>query len=212
MPKLLSPNSRFYDSWNNAANLVLINLLTLIFTIPLITAGAAFAATARVACEMVREEDTYVIRTWLRAFRENFQLATLAWIPAALLLLGFWYEERLLGNFTDPRLSGMLLGVILFGVAIIISFLCWYFPLIARYRNSFGAHLANAFRLMLGRLPQTLLCVGLCFTPAMLVVFFPKTLLPVCVFMVIIGVAFIAYLIALIQKSTFARLDITGLD
>lgn len=206
MPKLLSPDSRFYDSWNNAANLVLINLFTLLCTIPVITAGAAFTATARITSEMVREADTYVIRTWFKSFRENFKLATFAWIPSALLLLGFWYEERLLGNFTDPMISGALLGIIVFGIAIIIGFLCWYFPLIAHYENSFVEHLANAFRLMLAQLPKTLLSVALCFTPAVLIVFFPRTLLPVGVFMVIIGVAFIAYLIALIQKSTFANL------
>lgn len=88
MPKLLSPDSRFYDSWNNAANLVLINLFTLLCTIPVITAGAAFTATARITSEMVREADTYVIRTWFKSFRENFKLATFAWIPSALLLLG----------------------------------------------------------------------------------------------------------------------------
>lgn len=207
MAGLLSPDSRFYQSWASAADLVILNLLMILGSLPLFTAGAAFTATTRITAEMVREEETYVWKSWWRAFRENFRLATLVWVPALVLLSGFWLEERWISTMRNSLLVSVFLAFILLGVALIGAFLLWYFPLICHFENNLTTHAANAVRLALGYLPRTLLCLALIFLPALLALLMPQMLNAIGIFMVAIGGSFISYLIALIQKPVLARLS-----
>ncbi len=206
MAGLLSPDSRVYQSWSLAADLVILNWLTIIGSIPLFTAGASLAATTRVTAEMVREEETYVVRSWWKYYRENFRQAETVWIPAFVLYLGFWLEQRYLKDIPAIKAASALTGLVFAGALLLTAFLIWYFPLITHFSNTIPNHCANAARLAFLCLPRTAASLLIFILPFALPVFFPGMVNAVGCFMVAVGISFFIYLTALLQKSVLAKL------
>ena len=94
MPGFLRIDSPFYRAWTGAADLVIINALTLIGCLPVVTAGAALTACARITMDMVRDEDGYIVRTWWRIFRGELIRSLAWWLPTVgVLALAVW-ENR----------------------------------------------------------------------------------------------------------------------
>ncbi|SDM26926.1 YesL family protein [Actinomyces ruminicola] len=204
MPSFLRPDSAFYRAWSAAADLVVINLLTLLGCLPVVTAGSALTACARVVMEMARDEDTYTVRTWWRSFRTNFLQSLAWWLPAlAGGALAAWM------NLSLSQLGGgasAMTGLVNAGVLVGVGVLVWLVPLVAFFDNTASAHLANALRLAIGGLGRTAVCVALVAAPTVLALALPGARAAVGWFMVLLGVAFIGYLMALVQRPVIDRL------
>ncbi len=203
----LSPESKFYQAWSLSADLVILNLLTIICSLPIVTAGAAFAATSKICGDIAQEKEGYILRNWFTAFKENFRQATIVWVITAIFLGAFWWEVLLAGNLSHAQLAGIFTALPLCAIGLIVAFLSWYFPLITRFHNSLLSHISNALRLAIGKLPITFTAIFLIIFPVLSSFYLPALVKPLGIFMTIIGVAFIAYLIALLQKSTWDTLN-----
>ena len=68
------------------ANLIFLNLLWLVFCIPVITAGAATTAMYQLVFEYINGTEDSVFLPFLRAFSRNFKRSTLIWV--AILFIG----------------------------------------------------------------------------------------------------------------------------
>ncbi|MDU0347817.1 DUF624 domain-containing protein [Actinomyces sp. MRS3W] len=202
MPSFLRPDSAFYRAWSAAADLVVVNLLTLLGCLPIITAGAALTACARVVMEMVRDEDTYTVRTWWRSFRTNLVQSLAWWLPTLTAgALAAWM------NLSLSQLGGTALtGLVDAGMLLVIAVLIWLVPLVAFFDNTVFAHVANAARLAIGALGRTAVCLLLLAVPVIVVVVLPGARAAAGWFMVLLGVAFIGYLMALVQRPIIDRL------
>ena len=69
MASFIRPDSAFYQAWSAAADLVVVNLLTLTACLPVLTAGASLTACARVTGDMARGQDGGVAASLWRTFR-----------------------------------------------------------------------------------------------------------------------------------------------
>ncbi|MDO4901349.1 YesL family protein [Actinomyces sp.] len=197
MSSFLRPDSAFYRAWSAAADLVVINLLTLLWCLPVVTAGSALTACARVVMEMAREEDTYTVRTWWRSFSTNFRQSLAWWLPTlAAGVLAAWMNLALSQLDGASALTGLVNAGVLLGVGVLV----WLVPLVAFFDNTVRVHLANAVRLTIGRLGRTALCAALVVVPAAVVLALPGTRGAAGWFTLLLGVAFTGYLMALIQR------------
>ena len=72
-------------------NLIMLNILWIVCSIPVITMGAATTALYYTIFQMQTKEEDAVLRTFFRGFVQNFKQATLLWLPLmeAMALLGF---------------------------------------------------------------------------------------------------------------------------
>ena len=61
-------------------DLILLNLLWVVCSIPIITIGASTTAVYYVTLKLVRDEDDSTIRSFFHSFKSNFKQATLIWI------------------------------------------------------------------------------------------------------------------------------------
>ena len=68
------------------ADLILLNILCILCCIPIVTAGASITALYYVTLKMARDEESYIIRSFFRSFKQNFKQATI--INVILLLTG----------------------------------------------------------------------------------------------------------------------------
>lgn len=133
------------------ADVVVLNLLTLVCSLPILTAGAALAALNDACIRLVRSEDGELARDYFRAFRANFKNATLLWL-LFLAAVGLIYFDYLAALTYVPQFRA---GI--FAVALIVLAIAFYaFALLTRYDNSLWATLKNAARLTVGFFPRTL--------------------------------------------------------
>lgn len=203
----VTPETPVYRAWTAAADLVLVNVLTLLACIPVLTAGASLVACTRSVMEMVRDEDGSVVRTWWRTFRAELPLSLLWWPPFPILAaLGLWERSALLASTEGPAMTSALAALVSFGVLALLAVLLWLLPLIAFFDAPLPHHLMNALRLAAGQLASTVVCLALVLAPLALTVLLPSAAGAIAWFLVILGFAFVAYLIALIQRRTLDAL------
>lgn len=131
-----SPDSDFMNGVSRIVDYILINLLCVLFSIPVITAGAAITAKFYVAMKIERGEEPKVWSSFVKAFRENFKQTTIIW--GVLLLTGAiiaWdWHSILLGDS-----KGMFFaGKIIFLVMTVVWWSAAYniFPFISRFEIS----------------------------------------------------------------------------
>ena len=206
-----SPDSPAYRAWSAAADIVILNVLTLAGCLPVVTAGASLTACARVAGEMAADDAPAVISAWWRSFRLNLRQSLAWWLPVLVLAaLSAWEYLLLSGSSLGERnggMSGALSGLVLAGGVLLAAILIWLLPLAAFFDAPVARHLANALRLAVGRLGATALALAIVAAP--MIVFWGLAAARVAVvwFMVLVGPAFQIYLIALLQRATMVALS-----
>lgn len=148
--RLFSYDSKFSQIMLKLCYGCYLNLLWMVCSLPVFTAGAATAALYDVTLRLAREEEPPLTSRFFKAFRENFRQATILW----LILLGV---GALLGadGYILYRLSKGTTGVVpvvcTLGLALIIAaaiayviVLLYVFPLVASVKNTNWAMLKNA--------------------------------------------------------------------
>ena len=88
MRKLLDINNPIMRGLVAIFDLIVLSVLWVIFSLPVVTMGAASAALYHAVYHHVRKGEDYLFNSFWSAFRENFKRQTLCWlVPLALLAL-----------------------------------------------------------------------------------------------------------------------------
>lgn len=141
-----SPFMRFLSV---LADLMILNFLTLLCCIPIVTAGASFSAMHYVLTKMVRNEEGYIGKMFFHAFKQNLKQATVLWIGVVVvgaLLFMDWYVlmQMIRQNPQDSFTSIML--VLVYAAALVVYLMALYlFPIQSRYTNTIRGTLKMAF-------------------------------------------------------------------
>lgn len=201
--KLFNLDSPLMQFLNKMADLLWLNILTAICCIPIITIGPALTAMHYMCLKMVRNEECYITRGFLKSFKENFKQATLIW----LLILLFIFI--LAGDFYIMKYSAIefpqILQILIIAVGVLLLFMATFvFPVLARFDNTIIRTLKNAFIMSILQLPKTILMIimGLVVPPAVLL-FIPQATPLVFVF----GLSLPAFASALLYNKFFKKLE-----
>ena len=81
--RVFSQDNGFMPVLYKISNLFLLNILWILFSLPIITAGAAAAALYTVTLKMCRNKESYICRSFVKAFLKNFRQGTLIWLAYA---------------------------------------------------------------------------------------------------------------------------------
>lgn len=147
--RFLSSDSKFMQELGNLTDAIWINILMLVTSIPLVTAGAALAAGHDAARRAVQGEAGGVTANYFRAFRANFAKATALWIVFGAT------GAALAWSWVVLQITPLLVPKIGLSIVWALGFE-WVFALQARFENTVGRTLANAFVMGVSRLPLTL--------------------------------------------------------
>ena len=165
--KLFSPDSKFMRFMSVLGDLMLLNFIFLLCSVPVVTIGASITALYTVVFRMVREKDSRsVVVQFFRSFRQNFRRATLLWLlllPAGgVLALDLWLFSVVTGVMRWLSILFLLLMVL-------VLFTAGYaFPLLSQFENGVKGTLKNALFLSLAYLPRTLSVTALNLLPFVL--------------------------------------------
>ena len=148
--RLFSYDSKFSQIMLKLCYGCYLNLLWMVCSLPVLTAGAATAALYDVTLRLAREEEPPLTSRFFKAFRENFRQATILWmilLGVGALLGADGYILYCLSKGT----TGVVPVVCTLGLALIIAaaiayviVLLYVFPLVASVKNTNWAMLKNA--------------------------------------------------------------------
>lgn len=203
MRRLFSLDGPLMGLLSDLADLVVLNLLWLLCSLPVVTAGAATAALYRCTLNMVRGRGARGWRAYFAAFQENFFQGTLTWLIllTALAVLGadVWLLSQ--GALPWPRLFGALSGV---GAVFWVFTAAYAFPLMAQFENRLGKTISNAVVFSFSCPLRSLLMAVLDILPLILFFLSPRAFGRVVICWVLFGFALTAYVNTLLVKPVFA--------
>lgn len=125
--------SPMLDFIGKVSDMIVLNLLWVVCSIPIITIGAATSAKYSIAMRIIRQEETPVIKPFFKAFADNFKQATVIWVIlmaviAVCMTDWFWIYQKGFGNVSVyyviaiAVLSMFVLGVCMTVFAFIARF------------------------------------------------------------------------------------------
>ena len=197
-------DSPFWEFFSRGADLVILNVLWLVFSLPIVTIGASTTAMYCVALHLVRGEGSGVVRMFWNSFRLNFRQATLLFfillIPTVLVCYELWLY--LSGAVTQTLWTGVVFCL----PAVLLTLISAYiYPLLAQFDNSIRNTLKNACYLAIGNLPVSLIMAALNLLAPILFLCLPEFFMKSCIFWVAIGAALVAAINSLLLRRIFKK-------
>lgn len=201
--------SRFFDMdspvmrfLSRVADLLILNLITLVCCIPLITIGASVTAMHYVLLKMVRNEEGYIVRAFFKSFKQNFKQATIIWIFILLFLIIF-AGDIFIFNYAAIEFPKAL-RVVLLALSLVVGMITAYvFPILSRFDNTVGNTFKNALFMSILNLPKTVLMLIMYIVPVALLLFVPMAIPIVFMF----GISVPAFFAAMLYNKTFKRFE-----
>lgn len=189
---------------NKVADLLVLNILTIIFCIPLITAGASFTAMWSVLLKMARKEDPTITKAFWNSFKENFKQSTIIWLIMLFFGMVLVADYYFFVNDTTATFSTSLRYAILAVTIIVLLVVMYIFPLQSRFKNKVLATIRNAFFLSISQLPKTIAMAAIYVIAALLYASVLGILFPV---LIMLGITVPCYFVAIIMNSIFKKFE-----
>ena len=191
---------------SRVADILILNVLTLIFSIPLITIGAATTAAHYTALKMRREEG-HVLSCFWKSFKMNLKQSTGIWLIFAVYGLMSVLSYNIAVQMSGTM--GTLVQGVIMATLILAAFLyVWVMPLQARFINSIKGTFKNAFYMAFKNFFRTLLMVLLNAIPVgSLALIFLVTGLRGFAIWLVFGIAAPIYWCAMTYDKVFEKLE-----
>lgn len=141
---------------NKLSDVVILNILFLICCIPVFTIGASCTALYSVTLKMAKNEESYVTKTFFKAFKDNFKISTVCWLILALIGVLLLIDYRI----APQMFKGLafVLQAVFAALGIVLSIVFLYiFPYIARFENTIKNSFKNTILIGILNLPFTIL-------------------------------------------------------
>lgn len=210
--KFFSVDGPLYRFISRLWDMIKLNFLWVLFSLPIFTVGAATVAAYSVTLKMVDETEGYVGRQFLKAFKENWKqgipMGLLGLFALYVIYLDFELFNKIEGNPIIFLIAGIA-AVFVFGMSFIYAF-----PLCARYENTLFETLKNSARIATRYFVRTLLLVAVLAVEILIGLFNTTTLFfailigPACLMLTVSG--FAIYFFREIEREPGAIIEKEG--
>lgn len=199
--KFFSVESSFYRFLMKFLDVLKLNFMWILFSLPVVTVGASTVAAMSVALRMVDDEEGYIGRSFLKAFKENWKQGTILWVITVIACYAVYLDFQLFEAVPENPVLFLVIGMV--SAFVIILALLYSYPLLARYENTLFKTIQNSLdisRKYFGRTLLLMVVVGFEF----LIFQFNSTMV---FFGIIIGPAFVIFTIASFSKRIFQEIE-----
>ena len=181
---------------------MLLNILWVVCSIPLVTIGASTTALYTVMLKVVKNEEGYIVKGFLAAFKENFKKSTLMWLILAVIGIIIVIDSRVAAGMTSTLRTVFQSIFIVFGI-VWLCVVIYVFPLTARYENSIRNTFKNALILSVAKLPYTLLMLVVTAGPVILTFLNTSTLMIGMALWLVAGVSLVTWVNSYLLRKVF---------
>lgn len=195
---LFNPENRFWMFMEKLMNLCIVSALWLLCSLPLVTMGAATTALFGYTLKLTRDEEGYVVRTFIRSFRENFVRSTVLWLgvlaAGGVLLLDLYYCQYL--GISAGVLMGLRTALGSFGLLYLLT-VVYLFPLTSYFKVSLKNTIVHSFVMAVGNLWISVTILAVCGVGAVLCWFYSSLFL--------IWISLAVYMVSFCLRFVFER-------
>jgi len=150
------------------ADTLVLSLMWLLFSIPIVTIGAATSAMFYVSTRRIAEREGYITADFWLAFKANFKRATLLWlllfVAGGIIALNIWLLTTEAINTEAVGIMGLFIlpAQFIFGLQLIFMSI-YMFPITARFEMGFVQTIKSSFIMANRHFLTTVVCAGLLF-------------------------------------------------
>jgi len=160
---IFNMDSKFMRFMIKFADMMIINILVLICSIPVITIGPAITAGYYVALKEVRDEEGYIVKGFFKSFKANFKQGVIVTIIIGAVATFIAYEVYTVYKWAcmdnTPEYARLVFGAVV-GLAILVMMTILYlFPLMARFYNTVPNYFKNSIMLGIKNFPASILMI-----------------------------------------------------
>lgn len=198
---MLQNDGKFVKVLNRIADLVGLNLLAILFCIPIITIGASITAVYGCIFRIQEKREGYLTKDFWKLFKECFRSSTIIYLVGVAVVAMLYLDYQIFA--TDSRLDILQVLVVAGGI-LVAEIFTYAFPMESYFENSLKATVKNALLLGISNIPYTLLMLGINVFPFFLVARIPVT------FGVwfLIGISGVAWINSFFLKKIFSKVRI----
>lgn len=198
--KIFGIDTPFFKLMSMIGDLMLLNLMWIVFSIPIITIGASTTALLYTGMKLSKGRDGYVISNFWKSFKLNLKQSTVIWLILLLFggALGYagWYWMS--GEDGISR----ILAVLAIGLAILYLIeLMFVFAVQAKFSNTILNTMKNALIMGIQNFPITILCiVGVGLLVGLNYTFFVANILTL-----VIGIGALGWVLGMLYNLAFRK-------
>lgn len=159
LKKIFDPQNKILRFCEKILDLVLLNLLFLVGSIPILTIGTSLGALFGTILKWQREEETSLYKDFIHLYKANLKQGTLlsSILIAIVCVLSFDLFLMSQNNVMWFRfLTAIIYGMFL----LIFAYSIYLFALLGRYEDTTSVVLKNAFLMSIVHLPKTALIMA----------------------------------------------------
>lgn len=202
MKGIFNLDSPFISFLSRLADLMILNLWTLICCIPIVTIGTSLTSMYYVLLRLRNEEIDSVTRDFFHSFKMNFKQSTLMWAMYLLAIVVLWEDYYLMYVVGSQTLLRLRYAVYIATALVLVS-ITWSFVQLSRYHNSIRRIILNSFRIGFAHFIRTLAMALLTLMPIVVVALYP----PAIPIMLVMGVSLPGYLQTMLFSPVLKKLE-----
>ena len=198
---MLQKDGKFVKVLNRIADLVGLNLLAILFCIPIITIGASITAVYGCIFRIQEKREGYLTKDFWKLFKECFRSSTIIYLVGVAVVAMLYLDYQIFA--TDSRLDILQVLVVAGGI-LVAEIFTYAFPMESYFENSRKATVKNALLLGISNIPYTLLMLGINVFPFFLIARIPVTF----GIWFLIGISGVAWINSFFLKKIFSKVRI----
>lgn len=202
--KIFNTDGAFYKFMIQLMDLLVLNFMWILFSLPIVTVGASTAAACAVTMKMAKDEESYIGREFIKQFKRNWKQGTALWILMLVVGYAFYLDTQILKVSSNPSYLVIFMTAGL-GFLFVICF-GYTFALIARYENSIKNSILNSVKITFRYLGRT---IAMIFSMALIytILSFNTVML---VFMPLIGPGCMLYTYGFFCRGIFEKIELSN--
>jgi uncharacterized membrane protein YesL len=204
MRGLFNMDSPLFRALGKLADLMILNIAFIIFSIPIFTIGASLTGMYYVTLKMAAGEEGYIFKSFWKSFKENFKQATAIWLIILVIGLVLVADLLILRDSSGTAFTVLKAAILAISVVCLMTFV-YIFPVLARFYNTIRGTFRNSLLMAIAHFPYTILMAAISIVPFIVTLYNGYTLWYGLLVWIMVGFAAIAYANSFFLKKILAK-------
>lgn len=156
MSRIFDLDNTFFRFLGKMGDIIGLNILFVITSIPLITIGAGVTAMYDVTMKLSKNEESYIVKGYFKAMKSNFKKSTLIWLTIVALYAVLLIDIQV-SNIYESAIWSVAHYLLVLVFVILSMIVSYVFPLQAKFENTYLNTLKMAALMSIKHLPTTIM-------------------------------------------------------
>lgn len=201
MAGLFSTDSKLYRFMCRLTDLVKLNFMWLVFSLPIVTIGISTIAAHYVALKIAEGQEGYIVSDFIKAFKENWKQGIPMSFISIICIWALYLDFQLIANAEEHQILFLITGIV--AAYIFVFTMLYAFALLARYENTLLNTLRNSFNISMRYFLRSALLVIIVAIELAAMLWSPKTM----ILILICGPAFVMLTVCSVAINIFRDIE-----